>query len=219
MLSKLKIVLVSMLVLFAFAAVTSTASAAEAWRVNGTTLTSSSLLTIALTAGLSAVNSLTWEAGAAEISCTSIDVESGWIKGPNLNGAKSIVFGGCTVAKPLHCAVSGGSVSTGEVRSHLLETKPEVTFEPLNGTTFAELTIVTGSGGTCSLNGKKLKVKGKANGKVVSPTTESLLKEISFATGAGELTIGASETEQENALLTGTASLKLELPNLNWSVV
>jgi hypothetical protein len=216
--SKSKIILASMFAVFAFAAVTSTASAAEAWRVNGTTLTTGSLFTIALVAGLSAVNKLTWLGGEAEISCKTIDVESGWIAGPNKKGAKSLVIGGCTVAKPSHCAITGGSIATNEVRAHLLEAKPEVTIEPLNGTTFGEFKLEN-FGGTCSLNGKKLKLKGKANGTVLKPTEETTLKEFSFATGAGELTIGASETEQENALATGTVSLKLELPNFTWSVV
>jgi hypothetical protein len=185
--------------------------------VNGTTLTSGSLLTIALTAGLSATNKLTWESGAAEITCKTIDVESGWIAGPNKKGAKSIVVGGCTVPQPAHCAITGGSVATGEVRAHLLETKPEVTLEPLNGTVFGEFKLEN-SGGTCPFNGKKLKLKGKANGTALKPTEESILKEFSFATGSGEVTIGASETEQEAAVLTGTVSLKLELP-LTWSIV
>jgi hypothetical protein len=217
--SKLKIILISMFGVLAFAAVTSTASAAEAWRVNGTTLTSGSqLFTLALSVGLAAGNKITWLGGAAEVSCKTLDVKSAWIAGPNKKGAKSVTFGGCTVLKPADCAITGGSVTTNEVRGHLLETKPEVTFEPLNGTTFAEFKLEN-FGGTCSLNGKKLKIKGKANGTVLKPTEETVLKEISFATGAGELTVGASETEQEAALLTGTASSKLELSGFTWSVV
>jgi hypothetical protein len=217
--AKLKILLVSMLAVFAFAVVASSASAAEVWRVDGTPLKTGALFTIDLTAALSAANKLTWQNGAAEISCETVDPESAWIAGPSASGAKSIVFRGCTVSKPANCAVTGGSISTGEIRGHLLETKPEVTFEPTNGVhTFAEFRLEN-SGGTCSLNGKKLKIKGKANGKVLNPFEETVLKEISFATGAGELTIGASETEQEDALLTGIVSLKLELENFTWGVL
>lgn len=207
MLPKLKIAFVGMLALFAFAAATSTASAVPTWLVNGTRVASGAKFTIAEAAAISASNKLLFDNKEIEITCSAIAIKSGWIEGFTKNGAEHVAFSSCTVAKPAHCAVTGGNVTTAEVRSHLLpsETTPQVTFEPLNGTTFAAFKLES-SGGTCALNGKEFKVAGHANFTILEPTVDAVLKEISAKTAAGELTVNGEE-----AVLEGNISLKLLL--------
>jgi hypothetical protein len=215
MLSKYKIVLVSVLALFAFAAAAvSSAVAAPEWLVNGTKTTSASLFTIANAAALAAGNKLTWDGAAAEITCTGVEIQSGFIKGTKENGAQHIVFTGCTLVKPTSCKLSSSTISTGEVRSELLTVEPaEVTFKPLNGEVFAAFTVVN-NGTTCALgNGKVFEVKGHLNATVVEPTHDTVLKEISANTGAGELEF----TNGEETKLKGSISLKLS-NGLLWGV-
>jgi len=215
MLSKFKVVLFGVLALFAFAVATSSASATPTWLVNGTKVATGAKFTIAEVAGLAAGNKLTFEKGEAELSCTGATVQAGWIEGASKNGAEHIIFTDCTAAKPAHCAVKNGTVTTAEVRSELLasETKPTVTFKPLNTSTelFATFKLES-SGGTCALNGKEFKVTGIANAEILKPTEDAVLKEISANTGVAELKVNGEE-----ANLIGVASLKLSV-GLLWGV-
>jgi hypothetical protein len=215
MLSKYKIVLVSVLALFAFATAVSSAVAAPEWLVNGTKTTSASLFTIANAAALSAGNSLTWKGGSADVTCTAVEFQSAFLKGTKENGAQHAVFTGCTVAKPTTCKLASSTIVTGEVRSELLTVEPaEVTFKPLNGTVFATFEMINNGTETCGLGNHKLyEVSGHLNATVVEPTHDTVLKEVTANTGAGELTFANGE-EME---LKGTISLKLS-NGLLWGV-
>jgi hypothetical protein len=205
---KLKIVLVSTLSMLTFGVATSTALATPRWLVAGTKVAAGAKFSIGLEGTLSATNALIFESGQAEITCKTIDIEAAWIEGETKGGGKNLVFGKCSAPKPEHCAVANeGQISTGEVRARILpsEIKPEVTFEPLNGTAFAEFKLED-SGGTCALNGKKFRISGIANGVIVTPTEDAVLKELNFNTGANEL-----EVNGERASLVGSISVKLLL--------
>jgi hypothetical protein len=216
MLSKFKIVLVSVLALFAFAVAVSSAVAAPEWLVNGTKTTSASLFTIANAAALSTINSLKWTVGTevAEISCTGVEIQSGFIKGTKENGAQHVVFTGCTMLAPTSCKLTSTTVTTGEVRSELLATTPAtVTFKPLNGETFATFKVAN-NGVTCGLgNGKEFVVKGHLNAAIVEPTKDYVLQELSANSGAGELVFANGEEGK----LKGNISLKLS-NGLLWGV-
>jgi hypothetical protein len=207
MLSKLKIILVSLLAVFTLAVAASTASAAEpSWHVNGTKVAAGAKFTIALGAAVAAGNHLTYDHGEAELSCTGVDIESGWIEGEKAGGAEHVELTGCTVNKPAHCALAGGKLVTPEMRAELLSGEPaRVTFKPLHGTVFSEIKLEN-SGGTCALNGKTFKMTGSITGTVVNPLEEAILKEINVETGAGEL-----EVNGEEARLTALVSGKLLL--------
>lgn len=142
------------------------------------------------------------------MGCAGVAIKSGWVEGETKGGAEHIVFTGCAVFKPAHCEVVGGNITTGEVRFHLLpsETTPEVTFEPLNFGVFAAFKLKTSSGGTCPENGKEYKLAGHMNASMIESGTDAILKEISFKTGTGELTINSEEIN-----LIANLSLELSL--------
>lgn len=213
MLSKFNIGLVSVLAVFTFVVAVSSASATPSWLVAGTKVATGAKFTIAEATALSAGNSITFDNREAEMTCAGVTIVAGFIEGETKGGAEHITVTGCTVPKPAHCAVKGGTITTTELRSHLLpsETTPEVTFEPLNGTVIATFKFES-SGGTCSINGKEFKVAGHANVKIVEPTVDAVLKEISANTVAGELTINGEE-----ASMTGSLSIKLSL-GLVWGI-
>lgn len=85
------------------------------------------------------------------IECTAgTSVAKAASPGKTLTGAL-ITFTGCTVTKPEHCAVNGGTIETEPILGtlSLVGGLLDILFEPESGTKFATLTL-TSSGGTCS---------------------------------------------------------------------
>jgi hypothetical protein len=215
MLSKFKVELMCVLAAFAFVAVAlPSASAVEPkWLVNGTKTTSSSLFTVAQVAILSIGNSITYNGGEAELKCAGVEVQSDFIKGEKEGGSAHVVFTGCVNPRPAPCVLASGLIRTTEVRVHLSSGEPaEVTIEPLNGTGIAEFELISKAGETCIFNHKRFVATGHLNAAVIEPTKDSVLKEFSANTGAGELEIAGEE-----ASLKASVSLKLSL-GFAWGV-
>lgn len=207
-----KPILASILIVFSFSIITSTASAAFSFHVNGTAVKTGEKYTIAEAAVFNPeqIHRVIFDQGAAELSCSGAEIKDGYVEGENAGGAESLVLTGCVISKPAHCALHGGSVASFPARATLHS--EEVTFKPLHGTVFDDFKFES-SGGTCSLNGKEFKMQGEITGRVVEPISEHVVEEISFNTGAGELNVNGEE-----ANLQATIGAKLLLEK-KWGVV
>jgi hypothetical protein len=174
------------------------------WHVNGMELHGAE--TFSETGAVSVGSRLTFEKKEIEVACTTLKPRAGFIKETTALGAETFAFEGCSANKPTHCTVSGGVIKTQPVRTTLSGVvNVEITFTPLSGTTIASFKLAS-SGGTCPFNGKEFKLAGKAVGDLVNPESEHALEEITFHTGAGELTVNAEEATLETTIGLGLVS-------------
>jgi len=203
--SKVKVAFMVLVAIVAISAVASAAaSAAEAgWMVEGKNLAAGVREEVNPVVGKDVNYFLS--GGGVEVECTTLKVESGYIEGTNKNGAKSLLFSGCT-AKTANCVLSNAAISTLPVLSEATLDPPNalaavVVFKP-EGTVFATFKF---EGEKCSLAGVKAVSGTQA---VLAPNgadenTEHLVTAIELK--AGELKIGSAA-----AKLTGAGILSLK---------
>jgi len=214
--SRVKLLFVSVLAVFALGAVVaSEASAAPHWVINKVALASgSSESVLGLLSGGSA--RLVSKIGTipTEVVCTTADA-TGTITGPNKDEAPSgIAFTSCKVEKPTGCTVAE-PIKTFALTSALLsnETVGLDTWTPKTGEEFVTLTI---TGTACSVE-SKTPVKGKAQCEgALNTEAETYACLFTDASSKGLLFLGSNEAQflaHFLFLLKGTNDGK------NWGVV
>lgn len=181
--SRLKLVLLSLMAVVALSAVaTGSASATEFFNESGTLISSALLIK-----GLGGTQILKGEPVAGtkvEISCTHLDVHGSInnVSGMGL-GLVLLLYLTCTVIKPAGkgCVVANGGnihVPTLHVLAVGTSTAPEIEFAPEGGTTFVNIVLEKCEGAFSGLNGKNLPVTGKAFGQVNNATSEVSVDEV-----------------------------------------
>jgi hypothetical protein len=193
--------------------------------VNGTKLASGQ--TAEITASQTKAFTLKGKAAGAEVQLESgaVSLEGGakLIGGNPGTDEETVVFEKITTKKPASCAVVGGKVKTGLLKSELVElvkggkvTKEDaVLFKPKTGSVFAELEFENSGTKTCPIGGKKF----AAEGTVLAKTTHGLSKEatLTFTTekleyrtkGSSTSTVAELKFAGEAATLAGEEAIKL----------
>jgi hypothetical protein len=193
-----------MLALCAIGAATSSAASAAEWKVNGKALVGKE----SIASGTTVVKNFVLTGGGVKITCTGLNVKGGFIEAPNLNGAESLEFTGCTAA-PTTCKVKTTLAtkpvkSTASVNSTTKEV--EITFEPVTPKVFIEIEF---TGSECALLGTQ-PVTGKVKAKAPGGLTQSKKQKL-VVNSSGELKLGVNA-----ATLEGEDELELA-SGLNWS--
>lgn len=214
--SKVKMIVTTLIAVFALSAIASASASAGEWMVGGTSLTGSEAL--ATTAKVD-------ENGVLVAAGVTITCEGGTLNGVkpqieeagNKGSVESLEFTGCSAAGE-NCKLAGQNAggTIGTLPIHVsLELQPGsssivlATFLPNSGTTFATIAF-TGSG--CSLSGKQ-PVNGKALVEGPTGQEEKVTQEIKAITSqaSGLLKVGG-----DSASLAGAALLKL-VSEKTWS--
>lgn len=216
--SRLRVLLVSMLGLVVLSAVASSAASAQPTakcEPNGNTTHTLSMACVQNTAGELLVLGLPSletilvlskkEAGTVavlkaasglEITCTAATNE-GLLDGSPTESASQIelivTFTGCTPAAPEHCALENGTIKT-ELLTATSEI-PNVTdglllFKPAVGTSFARFTIIN-SGGTCGV-AAELNVTGEVLGNLLKSEEDLEIHLLEFNKATGLLVAGGA---------------------------
>jgi hypothetical protein len=151
--SRIKLLLLSVMAVFAVAAVavSEASAAAPNWVVNGTAFTGSESVLGLLSNGNASVQATLGSNVFTDLLCTAADA-TGTILGGNKDAAPNgITFSGCSMTTPSGCTVTNPIV-VDAVTSTLLsnETVGLDTWAPTSGTEFTKLTI---SGSACSIEG------------------------------------------------------------------
>jgi|SRR5579875_1046912 len=184
--SRAKLALASVLVVFAVGAVSSaSAMAAGQWYINGSKFTGEESIEGNQT-GTSTLE-MTISGIKTKISCTAA-TGTGKIKESNKDTSSAIKFTGCTVAEPSGCK------TTSEIKTTATKTELEVEGEkvfdkytPESGETFTTIPIEG-----CAVEGS-YKVTGSARCEIQSPKTEAVEKECAFSSSTGsKLKFGAN---------------------------
>lgn len=206
--SKVKIIMMSLVAVFVFGALASaSASAATAgWMVNGTLL--SGLATLAPTAKVDKPGRL--HAVGVEIECSGeLNGVEPMLESPNMATIARLTFTGCKSTAE-NCTLAGEPNATISTVPLLVEATLEgtlaavATFSPKTKTTFATFNY---EGAKCGLKGLN-SVTGHA--KVLAPTgqDERTLQQINVITeeSSGELKVGSSGAGLEGSALLQLAS-------------
>ncbi len=175
--SKIKLIMLSMLAVFALSAAASASASAFSFLVLGKKLTGTEEETIKSTSGESVLETV-----GTKIICAESE-GSGNLKAEGLT-LYHITFLTCSVSKPANCAVSQPILVDGFDHLLLVPTGTIIDlFSPLPGKPFVTLTF-SNSGGTCSIAGAQ-EVTGEAAGIVVGGETVKTTGELSFTNTSG----------------------------------
>jgi hypothetical protein len=150
---RVKLLLLSVMAVFAVAAVavSEASAAAPNWVVNGTAFTGSESVLGLLSNGNASVEVTLGTNVFSDVLCTAADA-TGTILGGNKDAdPKGITFTGCSISTPSGCTVTNPIV-VNPMTSTLLsnETVGLDTWLPTSGTEFTKLVL---SGSTCSIEG------------------------------------------------------------------
>jgi hypothetical protein len=190
-----RVILLSLVAMFAMSAVAATASASAAeWRVGGSPLVGEKELTETTTKVANAV--LTVEGVNVTVTCTGLLAQKTKIVAKTTMTAKDLQFTGCTANN--NCEVTT-TITTKELTATVATVgteATELTIKPKSGETFANLVF---SGTKCGLAGTQ-PVKGKV--KATSPKGQSENKTQELVINSiGELKVGINA-----ATMTGAAT-------------
>ncbi len=175
--SKIKLIMLSMLAVFALSAAASASASAFSFLVLGKKLTGAEEETIKSTSGESVLETVGTKIVCAESAGT------GTIKAGG-SSTYQITFSTCSVSKPANCAVAQPIVVDGPDQLSLVPAGTLTdSFSPLTGKPFVTLTF-SNSGGTCSIAGAQ-EVTGEAVGIVVGGETVKTTGELSFTNTSG----------------------------------
>jgi hypothetical protein len=225
--TRIRPILLSLLAAFAVSAVVSAPAFAVSpeWFVSGAKLTAKAPPEEKIAEETNEVTTDVLKWNGIEIVCTEKDIIEGFIKNSTENGAKGIIFEGCTVEKPGpgKCAVFSnavvpvqGKIEVEPLTSTLEGTglNPKVKFAPVGpvGTAFTTFKIKNISGCPSTVIGTYI-VKGTATtGAISAPNTEQTEHVLKFTGTSSNLTIGglAAEFIAEEGLALATGN--------NWSI-
>jgi hypothetical protein len=123
---------------------------------------------------------------AFESICSGAGYEEGYIEGFVGFGAKTIKFGACSVAKPANCKIEGEKFQTTELVGNIKKAsgnKVEFELKPKTGTKFAAFNL---EGPVCA---RTVELGGTARGEITNPKEITKEKSFLFQTKESGLTI------------------------------
>jgi hypothetical protein len=138
------------------------------------------------------------------VECLSCVIEN---SGGVAVGHGKVRLTGVTVTQPATCAVEGGAVTTNATNvkpDYMIGSSSFVKFEPTEGTSFATLKLIKGTG-SCALSGT-YSVTGSAFAKADNTTGTFSVSQIFSTSGAinaeagGELLLGSKKVEVTGAI-------------------
>jgi hypothetical protein len=177
--SKMRLVVLAALSVFAFSAVAATAAQAHEYKVEGSPLAGEKPFTVNST-GTFVLKGKPLGVNTT-ITCTAVK-GSGTLKAAGASNA-ALEFSSCTVTQVKNCGVSEPiPVTVGDQLIGLGEDE----FKPESGTTFTEVTL---TGTSCSVKGT-YKVEGSQVCEISSPGTEAVSHSLSCSETRSSLTLG-----------------------------
>jgi hypothetical protein len=197
--SRIRLILLSLLSMFAFSAVVASSASAFAWWVEkeggGEEILAAGLKEFFNNEALvhTPFKLKGMVAGAKfESICSGASYEEGYIEGFVGFGAKTIKFEACSVTKPASCKIEGEKFQTTELVGNIKKasgSNVEFELKPKTGTKFAVFNLEGVCAGTVELG-------GTARGEVTNPKEITKEKSFLFQTKEGGLTIvGGSVSE------------------------
>jgi hypothetical protein len=200
--SKIKLIMLGLLVLFSFSAATAASAAAAEWWVGGNLLKGKA----ELSTKAHVTKSLTIKSTKLSVECSEVQVKGGFIAQHNENTIESLVFEGCGVVGQPSCEVS--PVATEPLAFPLEGEKGNVrlNFIPKTGAKFGVVTIKTK--GTCTVTGSFELRSGAKKGMICNypgVETEHVEHELVFNEASGS----EIEINGEKAMFFGEVLFKL----------
>jgi hypothetical protein len=200
--SKVRLILLGLLVLFSFSAVGAASASAAEWWVGGSLLTGKA----ELSAKTHVTKHFTIRSTKLSVECSEVKVKGGFIGQHNENSIESLIFEGCSVPGEPGCEVS--PVDTEPLVFPLEGEKGSIrlNFIPTTGTKFGVVTIKTK--GTCGMTGSFKLTSGAKKGMICNypgVETEHVEHELVFNESSGS----EIEINGEKAMFNGEVFFKL----------
>jgi hypothetical protein len=200
--SKIRLIMLGVLVLFCFSAAEVASASAAEWWVKGHLLTGAE----ELATRTRVTSHFTIKSAKISVECSEISVKNGFIEQHNGNRIESLVFEGCGVPGEPGCKVA--PVASEPLVFPLEGEKGSLrlNFIPKTGTKIGVVTITTS--GTCARTGSFKLTSGTKKGMICNypgVETEHSEHELVFNEGSGS----EIEINSEKAIFTGDVFFKL----------
>jgi hypothetical protein len=200
--SRIRPIVLGLLVLFSFSAVTTASAAATEWWVGGSSLTGKA----ELSTKTHVTKSFTIKSAKLSVECSEVQVKNGFIGQFNENTIESLVFEKCSVVSQPGCEVA--TVATEPLAFPLEGEKGNIklNFMPKSGAKFGVVSIKTK--GTCSVTGSFELKSGAKKGMICNypgVEKEHVEHELVFNESSGS----EIEINGEKATFTGEVLFKL----------
>lgn len=200
--TRIKLVLLCLLVVLAFSAVAATSASALSWKVESKALAEKS--TEALKEATTLTKSIVFITLGLEVACTKLTVKKGLIEGPAGGNAEAMVYTACTVPSAINsCEVEKKEVKTKAVTAKL-EAGVKVAFIPKVGEEYTTLKIINKGEEICEAKGE-YKVTGSVVAEMSKAGTEAKEQPFTFTTTSGSTLKVAGKA----ATFTGEAQMTL----------
>jgi hypothetical protein len=159
---RFKIVGLCLVAVFAISAVASaSASAADVWSVEGSTVFGGTAKTEAISPSPISITGGKLTGDGIEITCPTLTINGGLIKEGSSGSATSVAFSGCLeTVDQAECVLESSTITTVAVTANIVGTN-EIEFKPTTGTEFVTVKLNNVAGKVCPVKGK-FKVTGSA---------------------------------------------------------
>jgi hypothetical protein len=200
--SRMRVLVSSLVVVLALCAVTAATAAALSWKVESKELASKS--TEAFKELTSLAKAAKFTGDGIEVSCSKLSAKKAYIEGTTGGAAESLVFTGCTVPEAsAECEVEKSEIKTKELTAKL-EAGVKITFAPKSGEEITTMKLIDKGTEVCELVGT-YKVTGSVTGNATSAASELKEQPLAFTTTSGS----AMKINSKAGTFTGEMDLAL----------